>query len=404
MCLRFVFVLAVQVPAWLRLSRHRSAWKDAEILLLRHQLAVLQRQTSARPRLTWTDRALFAALHTLIPRSRHDSLHLFITPGTILRWHRDIVRRRWAAKSKVKRPGRPPTHRQIVRLVLRMAAENEHWGYRRIAGELAGLGIAVAPSTVWEILKRHGIDPPPRRAGPGWAQFLRSQAEAILALDLFTVDLLDGTKAYVLAAIEHATRRIRILGATAHPGGQWSVQQARNLCMDLEQASVKFVLHDRDATFHEGFDAVFTAAGLRIVRSGVRMPRMNSIMERWIGGCRRELLDRTLIWNLPHLRKILAAFERHHNDHRPHMALSSSAPLKPLPAAVTDLEAFQVRRHDRVGGIIHEYQHAALPARTTFSARTRLQLAPASVVLPPELPPGPAVTRRAFGRCIRHGR
>jgi putative transposase len=275
-CLRFVFLLAVQIPTWLRLSRRPSTWKDAEILLLRHQLAVLRRQTAARPRLTWTDRALFAALLTLIPRSCHGALHAFITPGTILRWHRDIVRRRWAAKSKLKRPGRPPTHRHIVRLVLRMAAGNEHWGYRRIAGELAGLGIAVAPSTVWEILKRHGIDPSPRRAGPGWAQFLRSQAEAILALDLFTVDLLDGTKAYVLAAIEHATRRIRILGATAHPGGQWIVQQARNLCMDLDQADadVKFVLYDRDAIFHEGFDAVFTAAGLRIVRSGVRMPRM----------------------------------------------------------------------------------------------------------------------------------
>jgi putative transposase len=234
-------------------------------------------------------------------------------------------------------------------------------GYRRVAGELAGLGIAVAPSTAWEILKRHGIDPAPRRAGPDWAQFLRSQAEAILALDLFTVDLLDGTKAYVLAAIEHATRRIRILGVTAHPGGQWIVQQARNLCMDLDQAgaNVKFVLHDRDATFHGGFDAVFTAAGLRIVRSGVRMPRMNSIMGRWIGGCRRELLDRTLIWNLPHLRRILAACERHHNDHRPHMALSSAAPLKPLPAEVTDLKAFRVRRRDRVGGVIHEYQPAA---------------------------------------------
>ena len=309
MCLRFVFLLAAQIPAWLRLSRRPPTWKDAEILLLRHQLAVLRRQTAARPKLRWTDRALFAALLTLIPRSCHGALHAFITPGTILRWHRDIVRRRWAAKSKPKRPGRPPTHRRIVRLVLRMAADNEHWGYRRIAGELAGLGIAVAPSTVWEILKRHDIDPAPRRSGPGWAQFLRSQAEAILALDLFTVDLLDGTKAYVLAAIEHATRRIRILGATTHPGGQWIVQQARNLCMDLDQAdaNVKFVLHDRDAIFHEGFDTVFTAAGLRIVRSGVRVPRMNSIMERWIGGCRRELLDRTLIWNLPHLRRILAA-------------------------------------------------------------------------------------------------
>ena len=360
MCLRFVFLLAVHVPAWLRLSRRPSAWKDAEILLLRHHLAILQRQT-ARPRLTWTDRALFAALLALIPRSRHGALRLFITPGTILRWHRDIVRRRWAARSKPNRPGRPPTHRRIVRLVLRMAADNEHWGYRRISGELAGLGISVAPLTVWEILKRHGIDPAPRRAGPGWAQFLRSQADAILALDLFTVDLLDGTKAYVLAAIEHATRRIRILGATADPGGQWIVQQARNLCMDLDQAGTKvqFVLHDRDAIFHQGFDAVLTGAGLRIVRSGVQMPRMNSIMERRIGGCRRELLDRTLIWNLPHLRKILAAFEHHHNGHRPHMALSSAAPLKPLPAEIADLGAFRVRRHDRVGGVIYEYYRAA---------------------------------------------
>jgi putative transposase len=308
-------------------------------------------------------------LLTLIPRSRHGSVHLFITPGTTLRWHRDIVRRRWAAKSKVKRPGRPPTHRHIVRLALRMAADNEHWGYRRIAGELAGLGIAVAPSTVWEILKRHSIDPA-RRPGLGAVPAFPGRSDPGTGL-----------------VHRRPARRHQGLRAgrdrTCHPpdpdprrhrpsGGQWIVQQARNLCMDLEQASVKFVLHDRDATFHEGFDAVFTAAGLRIVRSGVRMPRMNSIMERWIGGCRRELLDRTLIWNLHHLRKILAAFERHHNDHRPHMALSSAAPLKPLPAAVTDLEAFQVRRHDRVGGIIHEYQHAALPARTTFFGKDRL--------------------------------
>jgi transposase InsO family protein len=180
-------------------------------------------------------------------------------------------------------------------------------------------------------------------------------------LDLFTVDLLDGGKAYVLAAIEHATRRIRILGATTHPGGDWIVQQGRNLLMDLDDAGagVKFVLHDRDGTFHEGFDAVFTAAGMRIVRSGVRMPRMNSIMERWIGGCRRELLDRTLIWNLPHLRRVLAAYERHHNEHRPHRFLHSAAPLKPLPPTVADLDAFRARRHDRIAGVIHEYQQAA---------------------------------------------
>jgi transposase len=337
------------------------SWKEAEILLLRHQIAVLQRQSTARPQLSWADRALFAALLSVIPRAVHGKLRLIVTPGTILGWHRDLVRRRWAAKSARKKPGRPRTGRNVAHLVLRMAKDNEHWGYRRIAGEPAGLGIAVAPSTVWEILKRHGVDPAARRSGPGWADFLRSQAEAILALDLFTVDLLDGGKAYVLAAIEHAARRIRILGATTHPGGDWIVQQARNLLMDLDDAGagVKFVLHDRDGTFHEGFDAVFTAAGMRIVRSGVRMPRMNSIMERWIGGCRRELLDRTLIWNLPHLRRVLAAYERHHNEHRPHRFLHSAAPLKPLPPTVADLDAFRARRHDRIAGVIHEYQQAA---------------------------------------------
>jgi putative transposase len=359
--LRFVFLLAVRLPAWLRLSRRSASWKEAEILVLRHQIAVLQRQSATRPRLSWADRALFAVLLSVIPRAGHGRLRLIVTPGTILGWHRDLVRRRWAAKSVRKKPGRPSTHPNVTRLVLRMAKDNEHWGYRRIAGELAGLGVAVAPSTVWEILKKHGIDTAPRRSGPGWADFLRSQAEAILALDLFTVDLLDGSKAYVLAAIEHAARRVRILGATTHPGGDWIVQQARNLLMDLEDAGAKVnvVLHDRDGIFHEGFDAVFTAAGMRIVRSGVRMPRMNSIIERWIGGCRRELLDRTLIWNLPHLRRVLAAYELHHNEHRPHRSLHSAAPLKPLPPTVIDLDAFRASRHDRITGVIHEYQQAA---------------------------------------------
>ncbi len=216
MCLRFVFLLVVRLPASgvAAVVRRSASSKEAEILLLRHQLVVLQRRSTARPRLSRADRALFAALLSMIPRAGHGQLRLIVTPGTILGWHRDLVRRRWAAKSACNRPGRPRTHRNIVALVLRMAKDNEHWGYRRIAGELAGLGIPVAPSTVWEILKCHSVNPAPRRCGPGWAEFLRCHAEAILALDLFTVDLLDGGKAYVLAAIEHATLRVPKMSST----------------------------------------------------------------------------------------------------------------------------------------------------------------------------------------------
>ena len=234
----------------------------------------------------------------MIPKARRRGLRLLVTPDTILRWHRDIVPRRWAARSPRGRTGRPATRRNIQALVRRLARENPHWGYRRIHGELAGLGVKIAASTVWEILKASGIDPA-RQSGPTWSQFLRSQAEAILACDFFTVDLPGGTQAYVLAVIEHATRRVRILGATLNPTGQWTAQQARNLLMDLgEQADrFKFMTRDRGSNFTDAFDAVLADAGIRTVLCNIQTPRINATAERWIGGCRRELLDRTLIWN-----------------------------------------------------------------------------------------------------------
>jgi hypothetical protein len=191
-------------------------------LILRHQLTVLQRQQPRRPTVNWADRALFATLLGVIPRARRQGLRLLVTPDTILRWHRDIVRRRWAARSMRAKTVRPATRRDIQALALRLARENPEWGYRRIHGELAGLRVKIAASTIWEILKTNGIDPAPRRTGPTWSQFLRSQAEAILACDFFIVDLLDGTQSYVLAVIEHASRRIRILGVTPHPTGEWT--------------------------------------------------------------------------------------------------------------------------------------------------------------------------------------
>jgi transposase InsO family protein len=213
---------------------------------------------------------------------------------------------------------------------------------------------------VWEILKASGIDPGQRQTGPTWSQFLRSQAEAILACDFFTVDLLDGTQAYVLAVIEHATRRIRILGITLHPTGEWTAQQARNLLMDLDEQAdrVKFMIRDCGSNFTAAFGAILADAGIRTVLCNVRTPRMNAITERWIGGCRRELLDRTLVWNQAHLRRILSDYETHHNQHRPHRFLHGAAPLKPLPEPV-DLDLYRVRRQAHIGGMINEYRLVA---------------------------------------------
>jgi len=360
-CLRFVFLLVSRTLAAMRLSRRDAAWRTAEILLLQHQLTVLQRQLGerAQPKVSWADRALFALLLGLIPRARHARMRLIVTPGTILRWRRDLLRRRWAATSKPK--GRPSIRRNIRALVLRMARENDAWGYRRIAGELAGLGIKVAPSTVWAILKKAGIDPAPRRSGPSWAAFLRSQAEAILATDFFTVDLLDGTAAHVLTMIEHATRRIHVLGATAHPTAEWTVQTARNALMDLEAHAGRFtfLIRDHGPQFTSGFEAVYHATDIRTVTAGIQAPVMNAIQERWHRTVRAELLDRTLVWNLTHLRRVPADYESFYNEHRPHRTLGQAAPLRRLPENVTDLENFRATRRDRIGGILHEYRHAA---------------------------------------------
>src|SRR5256884_5479485 len=250
MCWRFVFLLITRTVTWLRLSRREEAWRIAEILILRPQLTVPQRRKPRRPKLTGADRALLATLLGVIPRARRHGMRLLVTPDTIVRWHRDLVRRRWAARSRRGRTGRPAIRRNVRALVLRLARENPEWGYRRIHGELAGLGVKVAASTAWEILKSAGIDPAPQRTGPTWSQFLRSQAEAILACDFFTADLLDGTHAHVLAVIEHATRCIRILGVTLHPTGEWTTQQARNLIMDLGEHAhrVKFMIRDAART------------------------------------------------------------------------------------------------------------------------------------------------------------
>jgi putative transposase len=361
--LRLTYLAVTNTFALLRLLPMSDREKEIEILALRHQLLVLQRQVG-KPAFTDTDRVILAGLLHHLPREKLRRLLLLVRPDTILRWHRDLLMRRHAATCVPKRRGRPPTVRSIRALVLRLARENRSWGYRRIHGELAALGIKVAASTVWEILKEHGIPPAPERQGTTWAAFLRGQADALLACDFFEARTLTGSRLYVFVVIEHATRRIRILGVTAHPTAQWVVQLGRNLVMDLEDASsgARFLIRDRDSKFTQSFDAVLTDAGITVVTSGIRMPRMNSITERWIQTCRRELLDRTLIWNQSHLLHALKEFESFYNGHRPHRALVQAAPLRPLPTPMTEpgqITHLDVHRRDRLRGALHEYHHAA---------------------------------------------
>jgi putative transposase len=353
---QLLYLIFRQVTAWLGLLARSAQSKNAEILVLRHEVAVLRRQVR-RPRLSWADRAVFAALTRLLsPVCR---LHRIVTPATILRWHRDLVKRRWT-QPRSRRSGGRRTAPELHRLVLRLAAENPSWGYRRIHGELAGLGYQIGASTVWSILKRAGLDPVPRRDGPSWRQFLRVQARGILATDFFCVHTLLLQRLYVLFVVEHATRRAHVLGVTANPHGSWVTQQARNFLMDLgdRAAEFRFLVRDRDSKFTSVFDAVFASEGMRILRTPVRAPQANAIAERWIGTVRRELLDRILIVNRRHLTAVLTEYVAHFNHHRPHRALNQAAPLRSLPPPASPCQP-HVGRRDLLDGLIHEYTQVA---------------------------------------------
>ena len=264
--MRFAYLVVLCVFGWLALLARSDRAKDAEILILRHQLAVLQRQVK-NPRLSWADRVVLAALARLLPGSQLRQLRLIISPRTLLRWHADLARRHWTHPRRA--PGRPRTAQSVRALVLKMARDNPGWGYRRIHGELVGLGRKLAPSTVWQILKDAGIDPAPRRTGQTWRAFLDAQAKTILATDFFHVDTVFLRRLYVLFFIEHGSRRVHLAGITAHPTGEWVAQQARNLLMDLGDHAdgVKFLIRDRDARFTAVFDAVFALWGARSLRA-----------------------------------------------------------------------------------------------------------------------------------------
>jgi transposase InsO family protein len=308
--LKIVYLLVCRILGLAVLTVRRDQSKEAELLVLRHENTVLRRH-AGRIRYGPADRVWFAALARLIPRRRWAEIFP-VTPATLLAWHRGLAVSKYDM-SNSRKPGRPPTAPGIARLVVRLSKENPLWGYRRIHGELTKLGIAVAPSTVWEILRAAGIDPAPRRSGPSWRQFLHAQAAGILAVDFLHVDTALLRRLYVLVFIEHGTRRMHLGGVTANPSGEWTAQQARNLALTLDQRfeDIRFVIRDRGSNFTASFDAVFQATGARILRSAVRVPRMNAICERLVGTLRRELLDRALILGERHLRAVLIEYQAH---------------------------------------------------------------------------------------------
>lgn len=328
--------------------------KEVEILVLRHELHVLKRQMG-RPQVRPADRALLAAASRVLATARWPAF--FVRPETILTWHRKLVGRRWTYP---RRRGRPPTRADIRSLIIRLAKENETWGYRRIEGELRGLGIKVAPSTVWAILRHAGIDPAPRRAGLTWRKFLRAQAKGIIACDFVTVDTVLLRRLYILFFIEIETRRVHLAGVTSNPDASWVTQQARNLVGRWDTFPFRFLIRDRDSKFAGSFDEVFRSEGAEVIRIPIGAPLANSVAERFVGSLRRECLDRILIFGRRHLESVLTICVSHYDGHRPHRALNMEPPQR-ADGSAGSIQASpgRVVRRDLLGGLILEYERAA---------------------------------------------
>jgi putative transposase len=337
-----------------RLAVRSGRSKDLEIIVLRHQLGVLRRQIN-RPAINDDDRALLGAIVAALPRPRRTGW--IVAPDTLLRWHRRRIARHWT--DATRGPGRPPTSIEIRRLVLRLASENPTWGYRRIHGELAGLGHRIASSTVWEILKASGIDPAPERSEVTWSQFLYSQAA--VACDFFTVDTALLRRYYVLFFIHVPTRQVFYAGTTTNPTGAWTTQAARNLFLRHanQLADSRALVRDRGNQFIDTFDEIFRTEGLKILKSPVRTPVANTFAERWIGTIRRDLLDWTIVWNQQQLEQLVVDYTDHYNEHRPHRSLDQRPPLAAEAPPPVQGRHLRVVKSTRCNGIINEYQNAA---------------------------------------------
>jgi transposase InsO family protein len=354
---KLVYLTLCRSIQLLALLARGDAAKDLEILVLRHQLGVLRRQT-LRPRLEPADRALLAAVSRVLPRARWSCF--FVTPETLLRWHRRMIAGAWTYPHRGY--GRPQLHHDVQQLIIRLAKENPRWGYQRIQGELLRIGVQVSATAIRTTLRRHGFDPAPRRTATTWRAFLRQQAAGIVACDFFTVDTVWLHRLYVLFFLELDTRRVHLAGVTANPDGAWVAQQARNLLLALEEQRrrVHFLLRDRDAKFCRSFDDVFRAEGAEILLTPVQAPNANADAERWIRTVRAECLDWLLVLWPSHLARVLCVYVNHYNRHRPHRALGLQPPDPPASLVpISEDRCGSVHRRDLLGGLLHEYRQAA---------------------------------------------
>jgi putative transposase len=333
-----------------------SGLKELEIVVLRHELAVLRRHVR-RPAFRSADRLFLTAASRILPRVAWSSF--LVTPTTLLRWHRRLVAGRW---TDARRRGRPPISDEVRAVIVRLARENPRWGYQRIVGELKGLGVLVSATTVRNVLRQEHLGPAGKRQGPSWGEFLRAQAASVIAADFFTVDTIWLQRLYVLFFIEVGSRRVHLAGCTAHPDAVWAPQQARQLSWRLTDRAtpIRFLIRDDDQKFTSSFDAVFESLAARVVLTPIQAPQANGIAERFVQTVRSECLDWLLIVNARHLEHALTVFIDHYNAHRSHRTLGLAPPNgRPPIENWTGTPPLAMNRRDRLGGLLHEYERAA---------------------------------------------